>query len=60
MAIKLSLESLIEHTPDLSSLLLCLLSRQNNKRIMLELLGLLIVNKHISLEGVSKVLIKLN
>ncbi len=60
MAIKLSLESLIEHTPDMTSLLLCLLSRQNNKRIMMKLLSDMIVNKNITLEGVGKVFTKLN
>jgi hypothetical protein len=55
MALKLSLESLIEHTLDMTSLVLCLLSRQNNKRILMKLLADMIFNKRVSLDGIGKV-----
>lgn len=55
MALKLSLESLIEHTPDMTSLVLCLLSRQNNKRILMKLLGDMVSSKRFSLDGIGKV-----
>jgi hypothetical protein len=60
LSVKLSLESFIASTRDTSMLLLSMVNRSNNKGILIKLANDLILNKRLSLIGVSKFFNKLN
>lgn len=60
LCLKLSLEKLISCTKDMSMLLLSMVNRSNNKRILMKLANNLILNKRLSLIGISKFFNKMN
>ena len=60
LSIKLSLESFISNSRDTNLLLLSMINRQNNKRILVNLANSLITQKKLSLIGVSKFFNKMN
>ena len=60
MTLKLSLDVFISCGRDLSCILLSMVNRQNNKRMLMQLAQDLILNKRLSLIGISKFFTKLN
>ena len=60
MSLKLSLHSYIKSCADDCNLMLSILNRQNNKEIALNLCKDLILQKRISLIGISKLFTKFN
>lgn len=57
---RISLESLIEHSADLDTLVLSLLSRQNNKGICIATMTNIALKKHFSLQAISDFFLKMN
>jgi hypothetical protein len=60
LSLKLSLEQFITNTRDTSMLLLSMVNRSNNKRILIKLANDLLLSKKLSLIGISKFFNKLN
>lgn len=60
LSLKLSLENFIRNGRDLSTLLISVINRQNNKKTVVKLAQDLILQKKLSLIGISKFFTKLN
>jgi hypothetical protein len=60
MSLKLSLENFVNNSRDLSCLLLSMVNRHNNKKMLMKLAQDLILTKRLSLIGISKFFTKLN
>ncbi len=60
LTLKLSLDSFISSSRDLSCLLLSMVNRQSNKKMLMQLAQDLILTKRLSLIGISKFFTKLN
>ena len=60
LTLKLSLDCFISSSRDLSCLLLSMVNRQNNKKMLMQLAQDLILTKRLSLIGISKFFTKLN
>lgn len=60
MTVKVSLEDYIKDNQTQSNMLLSLVSRRNNKTILVTLLSNMVINKRLHLHGISKCFNKLN
>ena len=60
LTLKISLEQFIKDNANVGNMLLSIISRRNNKKLVVTLLTHMIINKRIDLIGISKCFNKLN